>query len=139
MSIVNWNESYLLGIDDIDSHHEHLVALLNDTYDTIVARESAGKIEKIFDDLIAYSKYHFAAEESMMNTLAYPKLDEHVLLHDAFSREIDRFQSEFHNGNTLITVGVLTYLKDWLINHILTNDVDFGKFKSTMASTSCTK
>ena len=128
MPIVRWNDSYLLGIENIDSHHEHLVELLNNTYDTLVEHEVGKKIEIIFNELIAYSNYHFAAEERLMYMSAYPKMSEHVRQHAVFSEEIDRFQKQFHNGNALITVGVLTYLKDWLIDHILNIDAEFGKY-----------
>jgi hemerythrin-like metal-binding protein len=138
MPIVRWHESYSLGIEPIDSHHEHLVDLLNNTYDSLVEHEVGEKIDIIFDELIAYSKYHFAAEEHLMDTSAYPKMDEHVRQHDAFSKKIDRFQKQFHDGNALITVGVLAYLKDWLIDHILYLDAEFVRFKSTLAINSST-
>ena len=131
MPIITWNESYMLGIENIDAHHEHLVKLLNDTFDALVARESGEKLEGIFKELISYTSYHFAAEEDLMAAGGYPKMEEHAHQHIEFADEINAFHRELQDGNALITVGLLTYLKDWLIKHILQTDTEFVSYELT--------
>jgi len=79
-----------------------------------------------------YSDYHFEAEERWMLTHGFPQFDEHVRQHEDFFREMADFHQDLVNGNALVAAGVLTYLKDWLINHILNADTEFYHFEGTV-------
>lgn len=129
MPIVEWNNSYALGIQQFDEHHQHLVALLNNIFDAFIAHETTEKLGKILHELLAYCKYHFEEEEQWMRKFDFPFFKEHVLQHEVFSREIEAFQKEFDGGNELIAPGILAYLRDWLIGHILHSDAKLGQFE----------
>ncbi len=47
---------------------------------------------------------------------------------------MEAFRQEFVNGNDLIAPGVLSYLKDWLLNHILCSDVKLRQFEGTLGA-----
>jgi len=127
--LVDWNNSYALGIREFDEHHEHLVTLLNKTFDAFVANNTMDKLGTILHELMAYSKYHFGEEERWMCKYDFPFYQEHLKQHEDFSREMEAFQKEFINGNDFIAPGVLSYLKDWLIHHILDSDAKLGQFE----------
>src|SRR6185369_16889118 len=64
MPIMQWNVRYLVGIQEIDQHHKHLVELLNKTYDEF--REGAEIEKSTIDELVDFSGYHFSYEERLM-------------------------------------------------------------------------
>jgi len=128
MPIVEWKNSYALGIKQFDEHHQHLVTLLNNTFDAFIAHETVEKLGNILHELIAYSKYHFEEEERWMRTSNFPLLQEHVKQHEEFSVKMEIFYKEFMDRNVLIAPGVMSYLKDWLIHHILQADAKLANF-----------
>ncbi len=66
MPIIEWNEQFVLGVPEFDEHHQHLVMLLNKTYDDFINGASKETLSLILDELIDYATYHFAAEEHWM-------------------------------------------------------------------------
>lgn len=128
MPILEWNDSLILGIKKFDEHHLHLVELLNDLYDRFKARDTGERIGSVLDELIFYATYHFNCEESMMAELAYPDYEIHIGEHQRFIKRVLEIQQNFHNSKINVTFEVLSFLKNWLTNHILDTDVKFGAF-----------
>ena len=128
MPIVEWNDSYLVGIEDIDQHHRHLVQLLNDTYDAFTDGSHQEKLGGVLDELIDYATYHFACEERWMQDSSYPGLSVHREEHERFIGRIVEIQKDFHARRANLTLEVLSFLKNWLTSHILQNDAGYGRF-----------
>ena len=93
MPMVKWNDSYLLGVMEIDKHHQHLVELLNKTHEEFMKGAPAESIGAVLDKLINYATYHFISEEQLMVKIGDPGLAEH--------REAQRQQEPFQRGTAL--------------------------------------
>ena len=128
MPMVKWDDSYLLGVLEVDKHHRHLVELLNQTSDEFSNGATAESIGAVLNKLINYATYHFISEERLMTDIGYPGLAEHREEHDRFTRRVVEIQTDFHSGNKNLSVEVLLFLKNWLTNHILKTDAQYGKF-----------
>jgi len=128
MPIIEWNENYSLGIDPFDDHHHHLIDLLNTTYDDITAGEPEAHLASVLDELIDYACYHFAAEENWMKENGYPQAAEHVQMHDRFSLKIVSMDNEYSAGSHHLSLELVTFMKEWLLNHILKADADYAVF-----------
>ena len=122
-----WNDKSLLGIKKLDEHHEHLVDLLNRSYELYENAAPCAKLEVILDELFEYAFYHFAAEEQWLKDHTYIKLDDHIAEHDHFRQKIASFQNEFLAGKTPPKVQLFTFLGDWLVNHIRVTDVEYAR------------
>jgi hemerythrin-like metal-binding protein len=72
--------------------------------------------------LVAYTATHFAREEEAMQKRAYPDAAAHLAEHEAFRQEIGEFMDRLRAGDTMLTLGVMKFLKNWLTDHILTVD-----------------
>lgn len=131
MPIFEWSEMYLLGMQQIDEHHQHLVTLLNRTYDLFINNEPKEILIQVIEDLIDYATYHFSAEELLMKENKYPRLEEHIIQHDQFSKRVLEFQTGYLRGDNSLTLAVLSFLKTWLSNHILVSDKNYGYFVTT--------
>ena len=128
MPIFEWNDSYSVGIDEIDRHHRQLVQLLNDTYDAFSEGSHREKLGGILDELIDYATYHFACEERWMEESSYPELPAHRGEHARFIDRVVEIQKDFHAERSHLTLEVLSFLKNWLTSHILRNDGAYGRF-----------
>ncbi|WP_243373013.1 bacteriohemerythrin [Geotalea sp. SG265] len=128
MQLVKWDESLALGVEPFDDHHRHLVGLLNETYDLLIAGEKPSCMEEVIDELIDYATYHFSAEELWMVKLCYPKREEHKKQHEEFSSRVVAFQRELILNGGTSTVEVLGFLQRWLVEHIKGSDGEYSRF-----------
>lgn len=127
MSIFVWDKSFELGIDQFDSHHKHLVGLLNKAYDLFKGK-SQESIEPVIDELASYAVYHITAEEHWMGVHGYPELEIHRIEHDRFRRRVLEIHRTFHRGEVNLLPEVLSFLTNWLYDHILITDAKYGQF-----------
>ncbi|HQB61394.1 MAG TPA: hemerythrin domain-containing protein, partial [Spirochaetota bacterium] len=67
-------------------------------------------------------------EENLMKDHKYPKYEEQKKYHKFFTDKIATYLEDFKNGKIFITVELLFFLKDWLINHINGIDKQYSDF-----------
>ncbi len=123
---VEWNDSFALGLAEIDGHHQNLIAMINDLWRAIVDRKSGETVSVILDRLEQYTVMHFGAEEALMRSMGYPNLDEHRRAHEKFIRQIAD-EREKHAAGALIALEVLRFLSKWLVAHIQTMDREYAE------------
>jgi hemerythrin len=128
MYLITWNARYATGIEEIDEHHRHLVELLNTVYDHFVNRTPCWDGAKIFAELTAYTRLHFAAEESLMRAGGYPGYALHKIRHKQFAARLEEMRDTFCSGQREMSFELLTFLNTWLLSHILDADADMGRF-----------
>lgn len=128
MPVLEWSDTLQLGIRQFDEHHKHLVLLLNMTFDGITTNAPTDELAAVLDELVSYAAYHFAAEEQWMEKHAYPALKVHQLEHAKFTSQIAEYRDDFQNGKTDLDLAVLNFLTDWLVNHIMERDADYGSY-----------
>jgi hemerythrin len=80
--------------------------------------------------LISYTRYHFTAEERLMQKYNYPEFREHQAEHVKLAGQVEHFINDYAEGETQIDDKVMEFLKHWLVDHILNTDVAFGLFLS---------
>lgn len=134
MPIVAWDDCLLTGLATVDEHHRHLVELLNKTYDNFVEKGSEAGMGNVLEELIDYATYHFAHEEQMMADTAYPDRAVHLLEHERFAGRVREIHRDFVAGSIPISLEVISFLKNWLINHISNTDSKFGAFAAAKTS-----
>jgi len=132
MPFIEWDKGFELGVTQFDEHHKYLLVLLNETYDNFTGGANREALGGVLDKLIDYATYHFAAEEHWMALKEYPGLPRQLEEHKKFIRRIVEIQNDFQKGNSHLTIEVLTFLRDWLIDHILKIDADYGRFAAQL-------
>lgn len=128
MALIEWHDSFSIGIPPIDSHHRHLVELLNCSYDCVICGAPLESASAVLAKLVDYASYHFVTEEFWMSQNGYPQLAEHAAEHDLFTSRLREIREGFAAGKNSLTLDVLVFLRDWLADHILTSDADFGRY-----------
>jgi len=125
MALIEWGPKYQTGIKSIDSQHEKLVGYINDLHEAMLAGKGGEVVEKILQLLIDYTETHFNYEEKLFEVHEYTKEKEHRRLHSLLVQDIKDFKAKFENGETELTEELMEFLKDWLENHILIEDVKY--------------
>jgi hemerythrin len=137
MPIVEWSDSFLIGVEMFDEHHKHLVYLLNRSYDEFVSGAPATASSAMLDELFNYAQYHFDAEELWMRKLSYPGREQHVWEHTIFARQLEKIRRDYEEKKTATPLEIMTFLKEWLASHILKSDADMGYFIASGKVTVC--
>lgn len=122
---------YHIGIEEIDSEHDHLFALANHAYALLkndLLQDKSQDIMHIISELIDYARNHFAHEEAYMDKIRYANRKSHIAQHRQFENrlsEIDFDALENAAGQLSLLEELLDFFGDWLINHIISEDMRF--------------
>lgn len=125
-----WDESLSVGIGTIDEHHRYLFDLINDLHDVVINKLGTREVARLVKALDAYAKVHFRAEEQMMTHYGYEGFNRQQHQHHAFEAKIREFYEELHTNPLVAQFDVLSYLRDWLVKHILVEDAQLRSLVS---------
>jgi methyl-accepting chemotaxis protein len=127
---LEWSESLEVGEASIDTQHKRLVELFNDLQIAMHDADSSDKIAVVLEELLKYTQFHFAHEAELMAKSGYPEERDHKAKHDSLIAKALDYRSQFQAG-ALIGTELTTFLRDWLINHILKTDKKLAAFLKT--------
>jgi hemerythrin len=128
--LIKWNDSFSVGITDLDWQHQMLISMLNELQTAMLQVKTRNDIEKVLDGFISYIKTHFETEEKYFDKFAYPWSAGHKLEHQSFTKTISIFKDDFKQNKSNLTGGILTSFNDWLKNHINESDKKYSYFLS---------
>jgi len=123
-----WKNEYSVSIASIDAEHRKLFAIAEELHEAMRTGQAKPVLSKILDRLVQYTATHFAHEEALMKAHAYPDFAAHQLVHEAMKRQVLAFQREFQAGEKLISLELMTFLKNWLEKHIKGTDMRYAPF-----------
>jgi methyl-accepting chemotaxis protein/hemerythrin len=123
--LIIWSKSYSVGVSQMDREHQRLIDLINNLYAAMRAGRSHDAIGSILDELASYTVNHFSHEEKLMQQAGYAGLDEQKREHKALVEQVVEIQQKYRAG-TALGQEVMTFLKNWLINHIQGADKKYG-------------
>lgn len=135
MTQLDWDDYMSVGIEDIDRQHKDLTAAINRLYEAVIHGDES-KIpaarQRALDDLQLYVDQHFLTEESFLEEVAYPALEEHRALHRDFSRQVESFRADLQRGNLLRTADLVKTMLKWFREHLLEEDRKYADFLSRL-------
>ena len=128
MALVEWNDSYLVNIKTIDGQHKQLFDLLNQLHDAMMMGQGQDAMGKVLNSLVSYTGSHFSEEERLFKQYDYPETERHTKEHEEFVKQVLDFQKNFNSGNAPVTIKILSFLRDWIQNHINGNDKKYSGY-----------
>jgi len=128
---MGWKSEYSVGVPKFDDDHEIILNLI-DTYltqsDTVL---DLNTVRFIIDQLGDYSQSHFAAEETYMEEINYPRLNDHRRIHHEMMDQLTYIRSQCEKGETSVVEVTAKFLQDWWNNHILLEDMAYKRFANS--------
>jgi hemerythrin len=123
-----WSDEYSVGINEIDTQHKTLFDLINRLHKAILHKEGSKTCGGILDELVDYTRIHFALEQTLMRIGNYPEYEAHCEMHRALVAEVEVLQKKIASGQVAISFELLHFLRNWLTKHILGEDRKYGDF-----------
>ena len=122
--IIEWTDQYETGHPVIDHDHQGIVDIIN-RLDPLIGSDSNAEVGQILCDLTDYVLVHFGHEETLMQRVRYPLLEEHRLSHCRFFASMTRFIYGFETGQTGLSREIQEFLANWLVEHESSEDKTF--------------
>jgi hemerythrin-like metal-binding protein len=119
------DEAWTVGDARLDEQHMGLIGLINKL-------GSGAPVPIVLDELQIYVDEHFRDEERMMAAAGYPGIAAHKLQHAAFEEWLEASRQASRSGEVvgLLRDSISSYLKTWLVNHILVSDKAYSGYLS---------
>jgi hemerythrin len=126
--IFQWREEYNTNIKEMDAHHRELFQTANKLYEEIHSGRNQSVLEDTLNFMIRYTEEHFSQEEKLMEDYDFPEHEVHIKHHARLIQEVQELKSKYAAGEMRMDMSIVNFLKDWIINHILTEDRKYGPY-----------
>lgn len=123
MSLMVWDNTLALGVQAMDGEHKELLALMNKIHDGFLA---GAVVNDTVARLGAACARHFADEEAFMQSIAYPELNVHKLLHKQLLEKYAHHVGAIKAGGGKANEAFFSFLKLWLVSHIKGIDAKYA-------------
>ncbi|MEA3543645.1 MAG: bacteriohemerythrin [Thermodesulfobacteriota bacterium] len=128
MAVIGWKEIYETGIVALDNEHRGLIQEINRLYEAVRDKRGEEVLGGILTVLEKYTVDHFQHEEKLMAEYHFSGLAEHQKIHQELIDEIQLFKQRATSGTEELARELLTFLRVWVLEHILKVDKQYGAF-----------
>lgn len=126
--LMEWSSEYSVGDFDLDQQHQKLFKLVNRLHEAMQLGQGHAMLDRVLTELVDYTTKHFAAEEKAMERAGYPDLEQHRETHRKLVQKVSELVQRFQSGDTRLTLEILNFLEQWLKQHILGVDKQYGPY-----------
>lgn len=127
MALLQWKDSYSVGIDAVDHEHKELIGLINRLHDRLTATHEAATIAGFLGDILRSISAHFALEEHFMRDHGYDQLPQHKADHELLLDEIRDIMDDYEADPAAGTTALSARLDAWFSRHFETHDARLHK------------
>jgi len=125
IDIFPWDDNFNTGLAEVDAQHRRLVELINQLAGHMAFGLDKLELDRIFEELVAYTDYHFSTEEAIWHRYLAGEVEEagHLKTHGNFINTLMRLKADqAQKTQADNTEDVLDFLVRWLAAHILETD-----------------
>jgi hemerythrin-like metal-binding protein len=123
METLRWDNRFSVGNQEIDQQHKMLFNIINYLVSNSGKAFKRQEMTEILEELIAYTDYHFKAEEVVLK--GHPLFAAHRAAHTEFIEKARHFEKAFKEKNEEINGDLFAYLVKWIREHTLETDCRF--------------
>lgn len=122
MALIEWKDSYSVGIDAVDHEHRELIDLINELHDRLLAESGKPDVAAFLGEIFRGISAHFALEERFMRQHRYDRLDQHKEAHEELLEEIRDIMDGYEADPKSASKRLSGQLDAWFTEHFRTHD-----------------
>ena len=126
MAYMEWDESFSVGVEEIDSQHKKLIGMVCDFYEGIKGDHNEA-FGRLLSSLLEYAVYHFETEEKYMDQFGYSDTEAHKQEHRAFTEKVLDVKKRFDDGSLVLSLEITSFLRTWMAGHVRGADQSYSK------------
>jgi hemerythrin len=138
MPDIEWDESFSVKNAKIDEQHKRWIEVYNKLHESML-RDDYEELKKNTEDSLRamedYTRYHFNFEEEYLQKINYPDLVKRVRMHKDFDTLIYECCRDMRKGTMFLKTRLLKIIKNWLLDHILSEDKKYSLFAAEVEKT----
>jgi hemerythrin len=127
MNFINWDKSLSVKVKEIDTQHKELIKLINKTHKLAKKTQNDSELTPLVDEMIEFARIHFSTEERYFDKYHYPDAEKHKKEHLKLLLKVLKFKDKL-DAKQPILEDFLQFLKDWLEDHLKTQDHKYVGF-----------
>ena len=127
MALMKWSDMLSVKVARFDKEHQNLIAIINDLHEAMMVGKGKEVVTSILKRLMDYTSTHFKSEELVLSQYGYPDLAQQKAEHKKFINQILDIQKQLLENKAFPST-VLSFLRDWLNNHIMKEDKKYGSY-----------
>jgi hemerythrin len=120
-----------IGEKSIDTEHDLQMQMLDSLSEALQKGGDFSPARYILEQFIEFSDMHFLSEQLVMRLHNYPGYEAHLEAHTQLMKKVRKIRESVFRGENAPSLELLEELRDWLLNHIASEDVAFGEFLRT--------
>jgi hemerythrin len=128
MTKIQWNERLSVGVKRLDEQHKELIRTINWLIDHSEPMDQSETVAEALDRMTRYADYHFKTEEQLMRQHGYPDYASQERDHTEFKTRTANFCIDAIAEKKSLPRELLTYLRNWLADHILESDMKYKAY-----------
>ncbi|SCA57342.1 hypothetical protein MTBPR1_50098 [Candidatus Terasakiella magnetica] len=131
MTILQWDDAFLLGEPSLDQQHKVLVQLINELSTAMDTSAQEGPdSDFVLAELASHLYAHMDYEEQLFEDRGFSELLSHKLLHEKYRQIFHDLYLAFKDEDRPDKIQVLQKMVEWVENHIAKEDAKFKPYLS---------
>lgn len=120
-----------VGEKSIDAEHDLQMQLLDSLSQAIQRGGELSPMKYILQQFIEFSDMHFLSEQLVMRLHGYPGYEPHLEEHTRLMKKVREIRANLLRGENEPSLVLVKELRDWLMQHIASEDAAFGVYLKT--------
>jgi hemerythrin len=123
-----WNTDYSVVDEALDAQHQEIFDIINKIYSQMRSGITREEIRHRLEEVKAYARKHFRAEETAMRACGYPDLETHQLAHRKYEQDVQSLIMEQARQGEALAYDLMAFLKNWWKGHVTKLDQRYAPF-----------
>lgn len=141
--LIRWKPAFEIDNGIVDDDHKAIISSLNEILSALEDGAAAGPVAQMIADLRRFAAQHFQREEELQQLLRFPDATAHHQEHCALLQELDSIWAACNSNDARTAPRDAARFKPalykWILNHILTSDLEMRPYISSCRGTASTR
>lgn len=124
---MQWSDDYSIGVKRVDLQHQKMLGMIDDFCGSLADGMEGHEVGNAIKFMVDYTKYHFHDEEKVMRAIGFTEIEAHRQRHQEFIDKVTSILLDLRNGDGCNYAGLAGFLVNWMLTHILEEDVMIGR------------
>lgn len=129
--VIEWSDDFDVGVSEMNDEHKIIINLIAALFEQNEKGENFERILDTVTELGAYTTKHFSDEEKFMESIGYPNIETHKLIHKKLLSDFTAHAQKIEETKTL-PAAFFDFLNMWLTAHIKGIDMKYHPEKGEM-------
>jgi hemerythrin len=135
MPLIKWRDSYSVGVATFDDNNKVLLEVINEIFIVLREKQTVDHLVVTINKLIQYTQEQFSDEEEALEEINFPRLEYHKRMHGKLLNEVAVYKKLIDNKDEKAIQGLYSFLRDWLLTHIVEEDMQYKPFLTDTETT----